>query len=84
MDGVSWFKSSEQAKCIHILFNIHSVAKLSRVDAPRRLLKQQPLIVGLFHGKTNPNVQDFTRTTVEELERLEYDNFLYDSQPFKF
>lgn len=50
MDGVNWFKNSKKAERIPILFYVNSVSKSSRVGAAKRLLKQQPFIVGLFHG----------------------------------
>ena len=76
-DGVNIFNNSEQAEAIPILVYVHSISKSAAPEdvANEIILKTRlPFVVGYYHGKTKPSVEELTKDFVAELLRLHPDN----------
>lgn len=80
IDGVCVFNNSEQAEIIPILAAVHSVSKSYEHDEEFLLPTCYPFIVGVFHGKTKPNVDRLCEAFLSELKRLDPANFGNDTE----
>ena len=68
------FENSLQGEVIPILCYCHSInLSASKEDEPNEIILENrlPFIVGFFHGKQKPLVEDLCRDFVAELKRLD-------------
>lgn len=73
-DGVSVFENSLHGEVIPILCYCHSINKsASQEDEPSEIIIETrlPFIVGFFHGKQKPLVEDLCHDFIIELQRLD-------------
>jgi hypothetical protein len=87
IDGVFVFKNTLQGEVIPILCYIHSINKsASKEDEKYEIILETrlPCIVGFFHGKQKPLVEDLCRDFVAELNRLDPNNNGHETSGRKF
>lgn len=71
-DGVQFFDNSEQSECIPICMIVHSVSESTDLSKCKRILLKvrKPVIIGVAHCKTKPDVKKFLAPLIQELVRL--------------
>ncbi|XP_045023410.1 uncharacterized protein LOC123467611 isoform X2 [Daphnia magna] len=75
-DGVQFFDNSEQSECIPICMIVHSVSESTDLSKCKRILLKvrKPVIIGVAHCKTKPDVKKFLAPLIQELVRLDPTN----------
>ena len=75
IDGVLAFTNSEQSEIIPILGLVHSVKSSAFSEEKAILLETTyPFVIGFFHGKSKPNLDNFLQPLLSELRRLSPNN----------